>query len=124
MSRGRGRLQRLILESINATRYGCTVRQLAYQIYAVHRGDTPTDAQLLAVEQAVERLRADERVVERAMFGTERYLFPATAPMPRSGLTLECLDCDLQWVSEEGAPHRLCWSCGEPGTPARLRSWA
>ena len=112
------------MEAVNATRYGCTIRSLAYGIYGID----PTEAQLLTVRRAVEDLIAAERVVERVMLGTERYILPAIAPVPRTEQPaaapsarqhmLQCLDCDLRWVSEEGAPHPLCWSCGQPGTPA------
>jgi hypothetical protein len=132
MSRGHGRVQRIILESVNVTRYGCTVRQLAYRTYGVGRLDTPTESQLVAVRRAVRRLLAEERVVERTVFGTDRYIFAATPrerrphrPRPSNATdltqrqTLQCVDCDLRWVSEQGAPHRLCWQCGEPGTPTR-----
>jgi hypothetical protein len=116
-------LRRLILQCVNSTRYGCTVSQLAYLIYGVGRGDGLSDAQVAAVDRAVRRLLDDERVVERAMLGTERYLFPASPVMRGSALqTLECLDCDLRWVSEQGAPHLHCWSCGEPGKPATSRT--
>jgi hypothetical protein len=130
VSRGHGRVQRIILESVNSTRYGCTVRQLAYQTYGIGRLDAPTESQLVAVRRAVRRLLAEERVVERTVFGTDRYIFPATPrerrpnrPRPSRGAnlmqrqTLQCLGCNLRWVSEQGAPHRLCWQCGEPGQP-------
>jgi hypothetical protein len=130
MSRGHGRVQRIILESVNGTRYGCTVRQLAYLVYGVRRLEVPTEAQLVAVRRAVRRLMDEGRVLERVMFGTDRYIVPATVPAPRSPRpsarvnlmtrqVLQCLECDLRWVSEQSAPHRLCWSCGEPGTPVR-----
>ena len=134
MSRGHRRAKRMILELVNGTRYGCTVRQLAYLTYGVGREDAPTEAQLMAMHRTVRRLLAEGRVVERPMFGVDRYVLPATPPFPRemyrhspSGpnrgerQTLQCLGCDVRWVSEEGAPHRLCWSCGEPGTPAKVR---
>lgn len=70
-------MQRLILESVNGTRYGRTVRQLAYLAYGVGRGETPTEAQIVTVRRAVRRLIAEERVVERVMFGTDRYILPA-----------------------------------------------
>jgi len=132
MSRGHGRVQRIILQSVNGTRYGCTVQQLAYATYGIDRENGPSEAQITAVRRAVGRLLREERVVERVMFGTDRYILPATPPAARpkrrramagTGLTnqqtLQCVDCDIRWVSEEGAPHRLCWSCGEPGKPAR-----
>jgi len=116
MSRGRRRLRRIILQSVNGTRYGCTVRQLAYLSYGVGRENGPSDAQLSAVDREVRRLLDEDRVVERTMFGTERYLLPALPPMVGpEPTTLQCIECDLRWVSEEGAPHLLCWSCGEPG---------
>ncbi len=134
MSRGHGRVQRIILESVNGTRYGCTIPQLAYRAYGINREDGPSEAQIAAVRRAVSRLLQEERVIERVMFGSDRYILPARPPTSRpktrrsttSGAdfanqqTLQCVDCDLRWVSEEGAPHRLCWSCGEPGKPARL----
>jgi hypothetical protein len=135
MSRGHGRVQRIVLESVNSTRYGCTVRQLAYLTYGTGRNDAPTEAQIVSVQRAVRRLLAEERVVERVMFGDARYILPAAprAPRPKRRRTakgidlmqrqaLECRECDLRWVSEEGAPHRLCWSCGEPGKPTARRS--
>jgi hypothetical protein len=68
------------------------------------------------VDRAVRRLLDDGRVVELTMFGTERYLLPAVRALRGAEpTTLQCLDCDLRWVSEEGAPHPLCWSCNEPG---------
>jgi hypothetical protein len=121
MSRGHGRMQRIILQAVHATRYGCTVRQLAY-LTSVGRGDDgPSEAHVGAVDRTVRRLLDEERLVERSMFGTERYLLPASPAMPTSpgSQTLQCEACDLQWVSEEGAPHRLCWSCGDPGQPVR-----
>jgi hypothetical protein len=58
----------------------------------------------------------EDRVAERAVYGTERYLLPAwPAALTSESTALQCLECDLRWVSEEGAPHLLCWSCGEPG---------
>lgn len=127
MSRGHGRIQRIILESVNGTRYGCTIRQLAYRAYGVARLEVPTEAQLVAVRRAVRRLVDEGRVLERVMFGTDRYIVAATPPVPRPRTrvnlavrqVLQCRACDLRWVSERSAPHRLCWSCGEPGTPAR-----
>jgi hypothetical protein len=122
MSRGRRRLRWLILQSVNRTRYGCTVGQLAYHCYDIDREAGPTEAQLAAVDRAVRRLLDDGDVVERAMLGTQRCLFPASPAVPGSAQRLlACLDCDLVWVSEEGAPHPLCWSCDEPGQPVRLR---
>lgn len=115
MSRGRGRLRRIILQSVNATRYGCTVRQLAYLSYG--GDDGPSEAHMSLVDRAVRRLLDEDRVVERTMFGTERYLLPASPAVRGAEPTiLQCLDCDVRWVSEEGAPHLLCWSCGEPGS--------
>ena len=135
MSRGQGRVQRIVLESVNGTRYGCTVRGLAYLSYGIGRYDAPTEAQIESVQRAVRRLLAEERVVERVMLGVDRYILPAEARVPRpkrrrnangtdhmGRQALECRHCDLRWVSEEGAPHRLCWSCGEPGTPPARRS--
>ena len=132
MSRGHGRVQRIILPSVNGTRYGCTVPQLAYVTYGIDRKDGPSEAQIAAVRRAVGRLLREQRVVERVMFGTDRYILPATPPVsrhkqrrattgtgPTNEQTLQCVDCDIRWVSEERAPHRLCWSCGEPGKPAR-----
>jgi hypothetical protein len=116
------RLERLILQAIDGTRYGCTVGQLAYLAGGVGRGDGPSDADARAVDREVRRLLDEGRIVERTSLGTERYLFPATIAVPGPApLTLECVDCDLRWVSEEGAPHPLCWSCGEPGRPAKAR---
>lgn len=128
-------MQRIVLESVNGTRYGCTVRQLAYLTYGIGRGDAPTEAQIASVHRAVRRLLAEERVVERVMFGVDRYILPAEPRAPRPKLrrtangidpmrrqALECRDCNLRWVSEEGAPHRLCWSCGEPGQPPTRRA--
>lgn len=125
-------MQRIILQSVNGTRYGCTIRQLAYLTYGVNREDSPSEAQIAAVRRAVSRLLQEERVIERVMFGTDRYILPATPPASRpkrrrltTGAdqtiqqTLQCVECDIRWVSEEGAPHRHCWSCGEPGKPAR-----
>jgi hypothetical protein len=132
MSRGRGRVQRTIMEAVNETRYGCTIRSLAYRVYGGDREQGPTEAQLEVVRRAVDELIAAELVVERVVLGTGRYILPAIAPVPGSDQVrtpaaaqlarqhiLQCLDCDLRWVSEEGAPHPLCWSCGQPGTPAR-----
>jgi hypothetical protein len=126
MSAGRGRLRRLIVQSVRGTRYGCTRRQLAYQVYRIGRLDAPTEEHLWAVDQAVRQLLDDGLVVERTMLGAQRYLFPATPPRPGSGARmLQCLDCDLRWFSEEGAPHLLCWSCGAPGIAAsRNRRWS
>src|SRR5262245_7940645 len=75
MSRGRRRLRRLILQTVNSTRYGCTVGQLAYQCYDVGREAGPTEAQLAAVDRAVRLLLDDGRVVERTMLGTQPCLF-------------------------------------------------
>ena len=135
MSRGHGRVQRIILQSVSSTRYGCTIRQLAYLAYGIDREDGPSEAQTAAVRRAVGRLLQEERVIERVMFGTDRYILPANPPASRprqrrsttsTGLTdqqtLQCTDCDIRWVSEERAPHRLCWSCGEPGKPARVHA--
>jgi hypothetical protein len=122
MSRGRRRLRWLILQSVNRTRYGCTVGQLAYQCFDIDREVGPTEAQLAAVDRAVRRLLDEGDLVERAMLGTQRCLFPASPAVPGSAQRmLACLDCDLVWVSEEGAQHPLCWSCDEPGQPVRLR---
>jgi hypothetical protein len=86
--------------------------------YGARGEDGPSEAQVSAVDRVVRRLMDEERVVERTMFGTERYLLPASPAMPRPNApTLQCVDCDLQWASEEGAPHLLCWSCGDPGQP-------
>lgn len=128
-------MQRIVLQSVNSTRYGCTIPQLAYLSYGLDRKDGPSEAQIAAVRRAVSRLLQEERVIERVMFGTDRYILPATPaasrPKPRRSTTgadltnqqaLQCVDCDIRWVSEEGAPHRLCWSCGEPGKPARLHA--
>jgi hypothetical protein len=133
MSRGHGRVQRIILQSVSSTRFGCTIRQLAYLTYGINRKDGPSEAQIAAVRRALSRLLQEERVIERVMFGTDRYILPATPPASRpkkrrlttsTGLTnqqtLQCVDCDIRWVSEERAPHRSCWSCGEPGKPARV----
>jgi len=135
MSRGHGRLQRIILQSVSGTRYGCTISQLAYLSYGIGREDGPSEAQIATVRRAVSRLLGEERVIERVMFGTDRYIMPANPPASRpkhrrsatsSGVTnqqtLQCVDCDIRWVSEEGAPHRLCWSCGEPGKPAKVHA--
>jgi hypothetical protein len=117
------RLQRLILESIDSTRYGCTVGQLAYLACGVGRDGGPSEAHLRAVDREVRRLLDTGRVIERTMLGTERYLFPATAAEPGPAPSaLECVQCDLRWVSEEGAPHPLCWSCDQPGRPAKART--
>lgn len=131
MGRGHGRLQRIILQSVHGTRYGCTIAELAYLTYGIGRTDGPSGAQIEAVRRAVDRLLQEERVIERVMFGTDRYILPATPPASRpkrrrlstgtdlaSQQTLQCVACDIRWVSEERAPHRLCWSCGEPGKPA------
>jgi hypothetical protein len=127
-------VQRIILQSVNGTRYGCTVPQLAYVAFGIDRNNGPTEAQIATVRRVVGRLLQEERVVERVMLGTDRYILPATPPVSRprqrrardtdlmSQQTLQCVDCDLRWMSEEGAPHRLCWSCGEPGKPARLHA--
>jgi hypothetical protein len=125
-------MQRIILQSVHGTRYGCTIAQLAYLTHRVGGADGPSEAHLAAVRRAVGTLLEEERVVERVVFGTDRYILPATAAVPgprrrRSATgaeiadqqTLQCVDCDIRWLSEEGAPHRLCWSCGEPGRPAR-----
>jgi hypothetical protein len=133
VSRGHGRVQRIILQSVSSTRYGCTITQLAYLTYGTDRMDgPPSEAQIAVVRNAVSRLLQAERVIERVMFGTDRYILPAnprasrhqqrrstTRDTPTNQQTLQCVDCDIRWVSEEGAPHRLCWSCGEPGKPAR-----
>jgi hypothetical protein len=115
-------LERLILECVNNTRYGCTIGQLAY-LAGGAGNDGPSEADRSAVGRVVRRLLDDGRIVERTMLGTERYLFPASVgapgPAPR---TLECTACDLRWVSEEGAPHPSCWSCGEPGRSAKART--
>ena len=111
-------MERIILQSVNSTRYGCTVTQLAYLVHGLGRGDGPTPAQLTAVRRAVDRLLAEERVVERVMLGTDRYILPASPSVRLDHETLQCLDCDTRWVSEEGAPHPNCWSCGEAGRPA------
>ena len=118
MGRGHGRLERIILQSVNSTRYGCTVTQLAYLAYGINRGDGPSPAQLSAVRDAVDQLIAEERVVERTMLGTDRYILPASPAVQVEHETLQCLDCDTRWVSEEGAPHPDCWSCGKAGRPA------
>jgi hypothetical protein len=69
-----------------------------------------------AVNREVRRLLDEDRVVERTVFGAERYLLRASPRVLESEpTTLQCIDCDLRWVSEEGAPHLLCWSCGELG---------
>ena len=126
MGRGNGRLERIILQSVNGTRYGCTITQLAYLAHGTGREDGPSEARLAAVRRAVSRLLQEERVVERVMFGTDRYILPANTPASSAGLasqeTLQCVDCDVRWVSEQGAPHRCCWSCGEPGRPARANA--
>jgi hypothetical protein len=116
MTIGRRRLRQIILQSINATKYGCTVRQLVYLSYGPGGEDGPSEAQIAAVHREVRRLLDEDLVVERAVFGTERYLLPAwPAAATSESVAMQCLDCDLRWVSEEGAPHLLCWSCGEPG---------
>ena len=125
-------MQRIILQSVKGTRYGCTIVQLAYLIYGSNHQDGPSEAQIAVVRNAVSRLLQEERVIERAMLGTDRYILPASpaasrakqrrstaSAVCRQPQTLQCVDCDIRWVSEEGAPHRLCWSGGEPGTPAR-----
>jgi hypothetical protein len=116
MAMGRRRLRRIILQSVNATKYGCTLRQLVYLSYGRGGEDGPSEAQIAAVEREVRVLLDEDRVVERAVFGTERYLLPAwPAALTSESTAMQCLDCDLRWVSEEGAPHLHCWSCGEPG---------
>lgn len=109
------------------------MRQLAYRSFGAAGGDGPSEAQMSAVDREVRRLLDEGLVVERSMFGTERYLMPAApAAVGPAPTTLQCLDCDLLWVSEEGAPHPDCWSCGKPGLvvvlrprrPARQRSGA
>ena len=133
MSRGHRRVLRIILQSVGTTRYGCTISQLAYLTFGIDREDGPSEAQTAAVRRAVSRLLQEERVIERVMFGTDRYILPATPPVsgprhrrsrtstgPADQQTLQCIDCDIRWVSEERAPHKLCWSCGEPGKPARV----
>jgi hypothetical protein len=117
MSRGHGRLQRIILQTVNSTRYGCTVRQLAYATYG--REIDPTEAQLATVRSVVDRLLEAGRVVERVMLGTDSYILPAKPHMATRQQILQCLKCDLRWASEERAPHPYCWSCGRPGLPAR-----
>lgn len=125
-------MQRIILQSVHGTRYGCTITELAYLTSGVGRMDAPTEAHIAAVRRAVDMLLREERVVERVMFGADRYILPATpsasrprqrrstnGTRPASQQALQCVTCDIRWVSEEGAPHRLCWSCGEPGKPAR-----
>jgi hypothetical protein len=104
---------------------------LAYLTCGINREDGPSEAQIAAVRRTLGRLLQEERVIERVMFGTDRYILPANPPAWRpkrrrptktdliNQQTLQCVDCDLRWVSEERAPHRLCWSCGEPGKPAR-----
>jgi hypothetical protein len=132
MSRGHGRVQRIILQCVRSTRYGCTIVELAYLAYGIRRLEAPSDAQLAVVRRTVARLLDEERVVERTMFGTDRFILPATPTVSptkqrrwsagfdiANQQTLQCVDCDIRWVSEEFAPHRLCWSCGEPGQPAR-----
>jgi hypothetical protein len=119
MSRGHGRRERIILETVNGTRYGCTIRQLAYATFAPDRGEAPTEGQLASVRRVVDRLLREERVVERVMLGIERYILPAQPSVATTHQTLQCLDCDVRWVSEEGAPHPDCWSCGRPGRPAK-----
>jgi hypothetical protein len=122
MSRGRRRLRRLILQSVNSTRYGCTVGQLAYRCYDLGWEAGPTEAQFAAVDRAMRLLVDDGHVVERTMLGTQRCFVPASPAVPGSAQPmLACLGCDLFWVSEEGAPQPLCWSCDEPGQPVRLR---
>ena len=119
MSRGHRQLQRLILQSVRNTRYGCTSGQLAYLTYG-GREDAPSDSHRAAVDRAVRRLLDEHVVVERSMLGTERYLFPAVVAAPAATPDIrQCLTCDVRWVSEAGAPHVCCWSCGQPG--ARLR---
>src|SRR5258706_16409304 len=83
MSRGHGRMQRIILQSVHGTRYGCTITQLAYLTSGIARMDGPSEAQVAAVRRAVGRLLREERVVERVMFGTDRYILPATPPASR-----------------------------------------
>ena len=117
MSRGHGRLQRIIVQTVNGTRYGCTVRQLAYATHG--REIDPTESQLAAVRRAVDRLLEAGRVVERVMLGTDRYILPANPSVATRQRILQCLACDLRWVSEERAAHPHCWSCGQPGRPAR-----
>ena len=53
MSRGRGRVQRTIMEAVNETRYGCTIRSLAYRVYGGGREQGPTEAQLEVVRRVV-----------------------------------------------------------------------
>ena len=122
----------MILQSVNSTRYGCTIRQLAYLTHGIDREDGPSEAHIAVVRRIVSRLLQEDRVIERVMFGTDRYILPAmpavsrpkrrstTGADPANQQALQCVDCDIRWVSEEGAPHRLCWYCGEPGKPARL----
>jgi hypothetical protein len=117
MSRGHGRLQRIIVQTVNGTRYGCTIRQLAYATYG--REIDPTEAQLATVRSVVDRLLEAGRVVERVMLGTDRYILPARPHMATRQRIRQCLDCNLRWVSEERAAHPHCWSCGQPGRPAR-----
>jgi len=119
VSRGHGRQERIILQTVNGTRYGCTVRQLAYAAYGPDRGDGPSETQLAAVRRIVDRLLREERVVERVMLGTDRYILPARPSVATTQQMLQCLDCDLRWVTEEHAPHPHCWSCGRPGLPTR-----
>ena len=84
MSRGHGRVQRIILQSVSGTRYGCTISQLAYLSYGIDRKDGPTEAQIAAVRRAVSRLLHEERVIERVMLGTDTSFPPSLLCRGRS----------------------------------------
>jgi hypothetical protein len=118
MSRGHGRLERLILEAVgSSSRHGSTLQGLVWRCYP-----EPTQAQVEAVRRAVDRLIAEGRLMEQSGFYGHR-ISTAVAPKPRPAIAmpedgwLRCIPCEVQWLGEESA---TCWSCGSPGIPGGI----
>jgi hypothetical protein len=116
MSRGHGRVERLILEAVgSSSRHGSTIEGLVWRCYP-----EPTEAQVEAVRRAVARLIAEGRLIEQSGFYGHR-ISAAAPPKPRTahataeGGWRQCVPCEVQWLEEHASG---CWSCGSPGVPA------
>jgi hypothetical protein len=128
MSRGHGRVQRIILETIaQSPRFGFTDRDLVGHVYEAY-DDEITEAQIVAVRRAVRALLAEGVVVERTRHAERRRITSAGSPRQRGSAVrlrsprvaaegpawLRCVPCDVEWQRQD---TELCWSCGTPGAP-------
>jgi hypothetical protein len=128
MSRGHGRVQRVILETIaQSPRYAFTDRDLVGHVYEAY-DDEITEAHIVAVRRAVRALLAEGVVVEKAGPAERRRIIAARSAGPRGSAVrlraprvaadalpwLRCVPCDVEWQRQDA---EACWSCGRPGAP-------